>query len=292
MTETGPSIYFRTLLSELRRLGYVEGHNLVVRRYSAEGRAENLAELARAVVHQQPDVISANTGRLTRHLREVTTTIPIVTTTTDPVSLGLAASLSRPGSNVTGYSTEPGLELYGKYLEILREIHPKLRKVGFLAPKSMWDLPQAQALQRAAQPMEISIIGPALESPFPETEYRRVLAAMVGKGVEALIVSDSPENVLRREVIIELTRMHRVPAIYPYVDDAVAGGLIAYTGSLKDMGRVCADYIARILEGASPSDLPFQQPTRLGLTVNLKTASALGITIPESVLARADEVIE
>jgi putative ABC transport system substrate-binding protein len=292
MTETGPSIYFRALFEELRRLGYVEGHNLIVRRYSAEGRAENLAELAREVVRQQPDVISTNTGRVTQHLRAATTTIPIVTTTTDPISLGLAVSLSRPGGNVTGYSTEPSLDLYGKYLEILREIRPKLGKIGFLAPKAMWDLPQAQSLEQAADRMSVRILGPALESPFQESEYRRVLAAMAEEGVEALIVSDSPENILRRELIIELTRMSRIPAIYPYVDDAAAGGLIAYTGSLKDMGRVCADYIARILEGASPADLPFQQPTRMGLAINLKTARELGITIPESVLARADEVIE
>jgi len=115
---------------------------------------------------------------------------------------------------------------------------------------------------------------------------------MAEDGVEALIVSDTPENIFYREIIIERARVHCIPAIYPYIDDAAAGGLIAYTGDLKDMARICVDNIVRIFAGASPAILPFQQPTRLGLTINLKTARALGLTIPEAVLARADEVIE
>jgi putative tryptophan/tyrosine transport system substrate-binding protein len=292
MTETGPSTYFRALFAELRRLGYVEGHNLLVRRHSGEGRAEILAELARDVVRQQPDVIGANTGRVAQHLKAATTTIPIVITTSDPVGLGLAASLSRPGGNVTGYSTEPSLEVYGKYLEILGEIRPKLTKVAFLAPKAMWNMTLTQALQQAADRAGVVIVGPGLESPIQEAEYRRVLAAMRQGGAEALIVADSAENIHHRDLIVELARAHRILAIYPYTDFAKASGLVSYAVDLEEMAQVCADYIARILQGTNPADLPFQQPTRLELIVNLAAAKEVGLTIPPTLLARADEVIE
>lgn len=182
--------------------------------------------------------------------------------------------------------------MFGKYLEFLGEIRPNLTKVAFLAPRTIWNLPLTQVLQQAADRAGLVIVGPALESPIQEAEYRRVLAAMAQDGADALIVADSAENIFHRQLIIELVREHRIPAISPFVDDAKAGALISYTGDLKDMARVCADYIVRILQGARPADLPFQRPTRLDLIVNVTAAKALGLTIPGTLLARADEIIE
>jgi putative ABC transport system substrate-binding protein len=178
MSERGDNPSFREFFKELRSLGYVEGENLVVTRYSAEGREDRYGELCQKVVRTKPDVIVAGAARLVMRLKEATAAIPIVATMSDPVPLGIVASISRPGGNITGASVVAGLEIWGKRLELLREAVPTISNVGFLASRVAWNLPQGNALREAAQQLRISLHGPPLESPIQEDEYRRVFAEM------------------------------------------------------------------------------------------------------------------
>jgi putative tryptophan/tyrosine transport system substrate-binding protein len=278
---------------ELRRLGFAEGQNLVYERYSAEGRTDQYSELARDVVRSNPDLIFADTTALVLALKAATTTIPIVVNyMSDPVALGIAPSLARPGGNITGV-IGTGPEFMGKYVELLREAVPGLSSVGFLASrKGWWEQPEGAALREAAQRVQISLIGPPLDYPLDAAEYRRVIAAMAQAGAQALIVYLQPQNYENLRLIIELAENGRLLAIFPFLDSVKLGGLMAYGSDPVETVRQQANQIAQILRGASPGDIPFYQPTKFELVINLKTAKALGITFPPSILARADEVIE
>jgi putative ABC transport system substrate-binding protein len=280
------------LFSELRRLGYIEGRNLAVQLFSGGGRREHYPEVGRDVVRFGPDVIYAETGRLAQALRSVTTTIPIVTVTTDPVSLGLANSVARPGGNVTGFSHNVGLEVLGKRMELLREAVPKAARIAYLAPKAVWEGMWGRFMEDAGAKAGVTVVRAVLGSPIQEPEYRRAFAAMASDRPDALIVSDHGEGIANRGLIVRLASQARLPAMYSYRTFAEAGGLMAYGADGAEGIRVVTDYIDRIFKGANPGDLPFQQPTKFTLAVNLKTAKALGLTIPPSLLARADEVIE
>jgi putative tryptophan/tyrosine transport system substrate-binding protein len=172
----------------------------------------------------------------------------------------------------------------------LREAIPKASKVGFLT--SPWGSPQTLALQEAARQARISLLGPGLESPFQETEYRRVLGAMVQEGADGLIVGDYSPNFTYRRIIVDFVEKVRLPTIYPYREHFEIGGLIAYAFSTADLWGHLGGYIGQILGGAKPGEIPIYQGTKLELLLNLKTAMALGLTFPPSLLARADEVIE
>jgi putative ABC transport system substrate-binding protein len=277
---------------ELRRLGFVEGQNLVYERYSAEGRTDQFSELARDVVRSKPDLIVADGTFVVLALKAVTTTIPIVAgSISDPVAVGIAASIARPGGNITGV-IGTGPEFMGKYVELLREAVPGLSSVGFLASRKVWELPEGVAVQEAARRVQISLIGPPLDYPLDAAEYRRVIPAMAQAGAQALIVQAQPQNYENQQLIIELAEKGRLPAIFPFRDSSKLGGLMAYAADGHETLRQEASQIAQILRGASPGDIPFYQPTRFFLVINLKTAKALGITFPPSILARADEVIE
>jgi putative tryptophan/tyrosine transport system substrate-binding protein len=278
-------------LEELRRLGFVEGQNLVFERYSAEGRTDQFSELARDVVRSNPDLIIADATSLVLALKAATTTIPIVGVTSDPVAGGIVPSIARPGGNITGV-TGTGPEFWGKYVELLKEAVPGLSSVGFLASRKGWELPEGAATREAAQRVQISLIGPLLDYPLDAAEYRRVIAAMAQAGAQALIVYDQPQNYQNLRLIIELAEKGRLSAIYPFLDSVKLGGLMAYAPDLVEILRHLANQIAQILRGTSPGDLPFYQPTKFELVINLKTAKALGVTFPPSILARADEVIE
>ena len=225
------------------------------------------------------------------NLKAASSEIPIVAMTADPVAWGLAASMARPGGNVTGVTSDVGTDFVTKHLELLKELTPTASRVGLLAPKAVLESVYSRALRDAAQKVGVAIIPLPLESPINEAEYRRVFAAITADQVHGLIVGDAPENFANRSLIFELAADHRLPAIYPAADYARSGGLMAYGTVFPELMRRMAQFVDQILKGAKPSEMPFEQPTRLHLVINLKAAKALN-SIPPTLLARADEVIE
>jgi putative ABC transport system substrate-binding protein len=283
--------FYRAFFAELSRLGYVEGQNLGVERYSGEGQPERYVELARDVVNTHPDLILTLGARLSLDFKMATTTIPIVTTIIDPIAQGLVASIARPGGNITGVTIAGGLEIIGKRMGLLVEAMPKLSTVGYLASRPSWEDPRGAAAREAAKQAGISL-SPALLSVFNEAEYQRVFRSMEQDRADAFMISEEPEHGTYRAIIVELAAKDRIPAIYPLGDFVDAGGLMAYSTDLVDIGRRLANLTDKILKGANPGDIPFYQPTKFELSINLKTAKALGLEMPAMLLGRADEVIE
>ena len=292
MTESSTNPIFRALFQELRRLGYVEGQNLVVERRSGLGRSERYPEIAREAVALNPDLIYATGLRLMLPLKAANAAIPVVGITSDPVGYGLAASLSHPGGNMTGVSIDAGIEILGKRMQLLMEAVPKTSKVAYLAPPMGWEGNYGNAMREIASRVGIALVGPPLNSPIDESEYRRVLAAMIQQGVDVLFVADYGENNVNRQLIAELAAARGLPAIHPYRGFVDAGGLMEYAADWADLNRHGATIVDRIFKGEKAGDIPFYQPTKFELRINLKTARALALELPPSLLARADEVIE
>jgi putative tryptophan/tyrosine transport system substrate-binding protein len=292
MSETGDNPPYAALFKELRRLGYVEGQNLVVERYSAEGRRERFTELAREAARAQPDLIFAPGHDVVWALQAATDTIPVVASMGDPVADGIVASLARPGGNITGTGTTAGLEIWGKRLQILREVVPMASRVGFLASRRVWHRAQGDAMREAARHLGISLLGPPLESPIQQAEYRRVLETIVQEHADGLIVYDQPENMTHRRLIVDLSEKARLPTVYPFRDFFEIGGLMVYGSDIAGVFRRLAGYIDQILKGTKPGEIPIYLESKFQLLVNLKVAKTLGLTIPTSLLVRADEVIE
>jgi putative ABC transport system substrate-binding protein len=293
MSEGTYSPGFKVFFSELRRLGYIEGQNLIVERYSGEGQTAHYAELANEVVRQQPDVIFTFSDRMVRNFKAATTTIPIVGLMGgDPVADGFVDSLARPGGNITGFTSVPRPEIWGKRLGLLRELIPTASRVGFLVSRDLAGSPEGVAMREAAQRAEISLVAPPLEGAIQESEYRRVFEVITQERAVALIVGEQIEHYTYSRLIIELAEKSRLPAIFPYPSFAEQGGLIAYGFGTYGIFRRAAGYIARILEGAKPSELSVDQETKFELVINLKTAKTLGLTVPQILLAGANEVIE
>jgi len=292
LSETGTP-RFVAFFKELRRLGYVEGQNIVVERYSGAGRTEHYSELASEVVGQKPDLILTIRSRMVQHFKAATATIPVIGLMADPVPMGIVDSLARPGGNITGICTDSGPEVIGKRLELLREAVPRMSKAGFLASRRVWEGPFGiAALQPAAERMGISIIGPPLEGALREAEYRRVFDVLRQSRPDAVIVGDQAENLTNARPIAELAAMSRLPTIYTYREQVDAGGLMEYAPDLLDIYRRAAGYVDQILKGAKPGEVPIYLADRFELVVNVKAAKAIGLTIPPSLLMRADEVIE
>jgi len=221
-----------------------------------------------------------------------TDTIPIVGAIADPVAYGLVESLARPGGNVTGVSVDAGLEVWGKRLDILKEIIPGLSRVAFLAAtREQWESPNGPAVREAAERLGISLIVSPLEGDLGDAKYRHVFELMAQERADALIVNPSPENFTYRRLIVELSEKARLPTLYGARYYMELGGLIAYAYDSVDAFRRLAGYVDQILKGRKPADLPFYQSNYL-LIIHLKTANALGLKIPTSLLATADEVIE
>jgi len=292
MSESGGNPYYAALFKELRHLGYIEGDNLVVTRYSGEGREEHFPELCQEVVRTKPDVIVTAASRLVLVFKAATDTVPIVASMADPVPFGIVANIARPGGNITGVSVEAGSDIWGKRLQVLREAVPTASKVGFLGSRQIWSLPQVDALRKAALESGISLLGPPIESPIQDEEYRRVFGAMAREHVDGVIIGDQLEHVTYRQLIVDLMRATRLPAIFPYREHFEIGAFMAYGPSLSDLYRRLAGYIDQILKGARPGELPIYLASKFELLINLTTAKALGLSIPPSLLVRADEVIE
>jgi putative ABC transport system substrate-binding protein len=289
LTENGRIKYYREFFHELRQLGYIEGKNLVVDRFSGEGRIDHYPELAREAAARNPDVIFAITNSMAAVLRGVTSTIPIVGLTADPVQSGLVTNLARPGGNITGVSVVAGLELWEKRLQLLREVVPTISKLGIV---SVQNNPETPAMQETTEKAGIEAVGPFYVNKGSNDEYREVFATISQSGANALFVSGSAEQVTKRQLIAELATKHRLPAVYAYRVFVEAGGLMSYGTDLMEIMRQAARDVDQILSGANPGDIPYYQPTKFELVFNLKAAKAIGLTVPEPLLARADEVIE
>ena len=288
----GSQSYQRAFFEELIRLGYVEGQNLGIERYSGEGQPDRYAELVRNVVDTHPDLIATLGAHLSLDFKMATTTIPIVTIAFDPIALGLAPSIARPGGNITGVTIAGGFEIIGKRMGLLVEAMPKLSTVGYLASRPYWEDTRGAAAREAAKQASIALSPAMLGAAFNEAEYQRVFTSMGQDRVDAFMVSEEPEHVTYRATIVELAVKGRIPTIYPFREFVEVGGLMAYSIDQAELYRRLANLIDKILKGANPGDIPFFQPTKFGLSINLKTAKALGLEMPAMLLGRADEVIE
>ena len=274
----------------LRDLGYVEGQNIILVFPSAEVRLERLPELAAELVSLKVDVIVAAATVAVQAAKEATKTIPIVTpVTTDPVESGLVASLARPGGNITGL-TLISSDLSGKRLELLKAIVPRVSSIAVLSnPTAGAVRPQMRETEVAARALGVQL--QFLEVRGPD-DFERVFQAAIKERAGALITLDDSFVFTHRARIVKLAAKNRLPAIYGFREFVEAGGLMSYAANLPDMYRRAATYVDKILKGAKPADLPIEQPTKFEFVINLKTAKALGITIPQSVLIRADQVIQ
>ncbi|SFQ21655.1 putative ABC transport system substrate-binding protein [Bradyrhizobium sp. Ghvi] len=284
--------YFRALLGELSHRGFVDGENLIVDLYSGRGQTGRYAELARDVVETNPDAIFTSGYPMVAGLKAATTTIPIVVTIDDPVAEGLVYSLARPGTNVTGVTVDAGLELYGKRLALLVEVRPKLSVVAYLSSRENWNRPTGDALRQAAQQARIALSHVDLGNTFSEETYSAAFNWMQNARIDALLVSDEADHNGNVKTLTNLAASARIPTMYPFRDLVVGGGLMAYCIDLLDTFRYAGGQIAEILRGENPAEIPFYQPTKFQLIVNTKAAQQIGLEIPPSVLARADEVIE
>src|SRR5262245_5820662 len=275
---------------ELRRHGYVEGQNLIIKYQWAEGQQERSAILAAELVRLKPDVVLTAGTPGTLAAKRATQSIPIVTAVVgDPVASGLVASLAKPGGNVTGLATL-NEELEGKRLEIFKQVVPKLSRVAVLRnPANPVTTILWKGMQSAAEGLGIKLQPFEVRGP---NELDGVLATIKAARPQGLMLISDRFLVTYRASIMQFTVKNRLPGMFPYREFAQDGGLMTYGPDNTDMYRRAATYVAKILGGAKPADLPMEQPTKFELVINLKTAHALGLTIPPSVLARADEVIQ
>jgi len=279
---------FRQGLSET---GYIEGQNVAIEYRWAEGRFDRLPALVTELVDRNVDIIVAGGGGVgALAAKDATSSIPIVFVYGgDPVELGLVASFARPGGNLTGVSIQVA-ELVPKRLQLLSELVPAARVIALLAnPKNPSAARMTRDVQQAAHAKNLQL--PILQA-ATESEIDSAFATLVQLQAGALVVGAGAFFNSRREQLVALAARHMVPAIYEWREFAEAGGLISYGPSLTSANRQAGDYVGKILKGAKPADLPVQRPTKFELVINLKTANALGLTVPQSILVRADAVIE
>ena len=280
------------LVGALRDLGYVTGRNLSFEHRSAEGDPNRLAALASELVQLKPDVLVAGWGTLApKALKSATETIPIVFSAVgDAIGAGLVQSLSRPGGNVTGFSAQSS-ELKGKQLQMLLACIPDQHVIGVLLnPDTPYSALAIRQLKAAADGQDVRLELMEIRNPQDFTEAR--MDSLVASGASSLFIVEDPLVIAIRDTVIDQANRRRLPIMTGLVEYAHSGGLMTYGPVLKDSFRRAADYVDRILKGTPPGDLPVAQPTQFQLVINLKTAKALGLTIPSSLLALADEVIE
>ena len=285
---TSPSVP-NLLPVALRDHGYVEGRNLVVDRRFGEDRLDRLPGLARELVQLRPDAIVAISGQATEATRDATTTIPIVMViSTDPVARGLVASFSRPGGNVTGVSTVAENSLAGKRLELLKEAVPKAVRIAVLGSGALSSSSQLKEAQKAAEALRVKLMPVEIR----DHDYDRAFGTVLAEHADAIFIVSGPTLIRDRKQIAERSLKLRLPVISSGPELVEAGGLMSYGNSTLDSSRRAAVYVDKMLKGASPSNMPVEQPTRFELVINLKTARALGLTLPSSLVKRADTVIQ
>jgi len=285
----GPSFYDEAFRKGLRELGYVDGQNIAIEYRWANWGSDRLAAFAAELAHLKMDVIVSTGGSAPAvAAKNATRVIPITFITGDPVGLGLVPSLSRPGGNLTGINIFTN-ELNVKRLELLKETLPGATRVGVLANPGPPTYGLARRnLEDAARSLGVRLHIREARGP---NELDSAFSAMVGERVAALLVVNDPMLFAQRGRIVDLAAKTRLPAIYEWREFSEAGGLMSYGADLAELYRRAATYVDKILKGAKPADLPIEQPTKFELVINLKTAKAFGLTIPQSVLVRADGVI-
>jgi putative ABC transport system substrate-binding protein len=290
-TRESAEAFTREFRQGLKDLGWVEGQNIIVEWRFAGGRAERLPDLAAELVRLRVALIVTPSTPTAFAAKNATTTIPIITVGGgDPVELGLAASLARPGGNITGLTTTFGPEIAGKQLALLKEIVPKVSRMAVLwnptTPGNALPLKEAENAARALgielQPLEARSLN----------DFESAFAAMSKKRAGALLVLGDVMFTTHRRRLADLAAKHRLPAMYWGRQSVDEGGLVSYGANVLDNFRRAAVYVDKILKGAKPQDLPIERPTKFELVINLKAAKALGLTIPPAVLARADQVID
>ena len=273
----------------LQELGWVQGQNLVAEKRWAEGQIDRLPALMTDVVSRHVDVIVTRSTPAAMAAKNATATIPIVVASMgDPIGTGLVVSLAHPGGNLTGLSLEQTSDLSGKWLELLQEVVPKLATVAVISN------PDSAYVKKMAKDLEAPSLARGIKLRFENVREPAALAGVVRqarrKAQAALVLAD-PLTVSHRREIAQLAAANRLPIMYVVLEFMDSGGLMAYGADPTTLWRRAADYVDKILRGAKPADLPIEQPTQFKLIVNLKTARALGLTFPESILLRADEVI-
>jgi putative tryptophan/tyrosine transport system substrate-binding protein len=281
---------YDAFLRGMRDLGYVESKNLAMDARFAEGQAESLSRLAMDLVQSKVDVIVTAGSYAARAAKQATTSLPIVMgAASDPVSSGLVASLARPGGNLTGLSLN-AVDVSSKHIELVKSVVPKIVRVAVLTnPGIPAHLAVVKNLQAAAQQVGIRIL---VVDARTADEIQRGFSRIKSAGAEAVIVVIDAFFDSQRRQIVELTARNRLPSVFALRLAVEAGGLLSYGPNLEDSYRRAASYVDKILKGAKPGDLPVEQPTRFELVINLKTAKALGVAVPQSLLLSADQVIE
>jgi ABC-type uncharacterized transport system substrate-binding protein len=273
----------------LRELGYVEGENLVIERRFAEGQLDRLRGLAHELVQQRVDVIVAVSDSAIDAAKDATVTIPIVMgfCDDDPVSRGYVASLAHPEGNITGVTLEAGTLLASKRLELLKAALPQAGRMAVLTTSEPGARRQVQEVQQAASTLGVTLVVVEVQG----TDYERAFATMAAARADALYVLATTILNRDRMQIIERAARYRLPAMYEWREQVEVGGLMAYGSSVVTLSRRVVAQVDKLLKGARPADLPVERPTQIALVINLKTAEALGMTLPPLVLFQADEVI-
>jgi putative ABC transport system substrate-binding protein len=280
----------RGLRQGLADLGYVEGRNIIVDYRYADGHEERLAALVGELIEAKVNIIVSPGSVVTRAVQKATTSIPVVSVNGDPVGSGFVQSLGRPGSNITGLSLNAGPLIAGKYLELLHEIVPGATRITtVLNTSGLPAVVDAQVMHQVAKDLGMTLLSHDVRSP---SDLPKAFDAIATERSDAMIVDGDVLLVSYRRSIVDFAASHRLPTIYGHRDFVDAGGLIAYGASIFAIWRRAASYVDKILKGARPADLPVEQPTEFELVLNLKTAKSLGLVMPQTILARADEVIE
>jgi putative tryptophan/tyrosine transport system substrate-binding protein len=275
----------------LRELGYIDGRNIAFERRFAEGKQERLPALVAELVRLDVDVIVTGSNPVITAVKQATVSIPVIMAVSrDPVGAGFIASLARPGGNITGLSNDPGPDILGKNMELLKEAVPRISRVAYL-----WNPvpPGADTYRKAAESAvrKLGVAWHSVEVRQPN-EFEGAFAAMVRDRMDAVLVAQDPLFLSARSRVVLLASRHRLPTMYGNREYAEVGGLMSYGPNIADQFRRVSAFVDKILKGAKPADLPVEQPTKFELVINLKTAKALGLTIPPSLLLRADQVIE
>jgi putative ABC transport system substrate-binding protein len=283
---------YRVLFDELRRLGHVEGQNLTVEAYGREQNKSDAEALAAEVIRSNPDVIYV-VGPGTIIFKKLNSSIPVVALTANPVAQGIAQSMAHPGGNFTGASIDTGPSIHGKRIALLREVFPAMSKLGCLALQLQWNGPiVGPAIREAAEAAHLPLTASLLEFSADEADYRAAIQNLSRDGANAVMVIDSPSILHNSTLIANLLSEAKFPAMFAFGEPVAAGGLMAYSFDLVELNKRIANNIDAILRGAKPGDIPFYQASKFELSINLKTAKQLGLSVPPSLLATADNVIE
>ena len=284
-----PDPYLSALAARLQELGYSERTNLRMHVRRAAGDLDRLLALAAQLVALEVDVIVAAGNPATDAARKATRTIPIVMLSADPVAAGFVRSLAHPDGNLTGLSTDAGLAMWGKRLELLKQAAPGITRVAVLSRSGGQQGAWVAEIERAAGRLGVVLIHAGAQR---SGDFRDAFDAMKIEQPDALIASDTPLNNHYRKLIIDFTGSQRLPDVHAYREAAEDGALMSYGIDIVDLYHRAASYVDRLLKGAPPAALPIEQPVKFDLVVNLKTARTLGLTLPPSILLSADRVIE